>query len=54
MGSSKNKYTTISLVLTVIGTLLIPQDPPFFLDVLVLCVAIAFGITGYNQSEEER
>lgn len=51
---SKNAYTAASLLLTAIGTLLIPQNPPFYLDVIVLCVALGFGIVGYQGSEKKR
>lgn len=52
MEKSKNKYTAISLMLITIGTLLITQEPPFYLDIAVLSAALAFGVIGYNKSEK--
>jgi hypothetical protein len=49
MEKSKTKYTAISLMLTSIGTLLITQKPPFYLDIVILCVALVFGVIGYNK-----
>jgi hypothetical protein len=54
MEKSKNKYTATSLMLTTIGTLLISQKPPFYLDIVILCVALAFGIIGYNKGEKSK
>ena len=52
MEKSKNKYTATSLMLTTIGTLLISQKPPFYIDVVILCVALAVGIVGYNKGDK--
>lgn len=52
MEKSKNKYTATSLMLTTIGTLLIPQKPPFYIDVVILFVALAIGIVGYNKGDK--
>ncbi|MBA6262714.1 hypothetical protein [Colwellia sp. Bg11-12] len=52
MEKSKNKYTAGSLMLITIGTLLSIQKPPFYLDIVILCAALAFGIIGYNKGEK--
>jgi hypothetical protein len=54
MEKSKNKYTATSLMLTTVGTLLISQNPPFYLDIVILCVALAFGVIGYNKGEKSQ
>jgi hypothetical protein len=52
MEKSEKKYTATSLMLTTIGTLLISQKLPFYLDIVILCVAFAFGVIGYNKGEK--
>lgn len=52
MEKSKNTYTPTSLMLTTIGTLLISQKPPFYLDIVILCVALAFAVIGYNKEDK--
>tara|TARA_R110000787_G_scaffold264849_2_gene370789 strand:- start:103 stop:261 length:159 start_codon:yes stop_codon:yes gene_type:complete len=52
MEKSKNKYTATSLMLTTIGIVLITQKPPLYLDIVILCAALAFGIIGYNKGEK--
>ena len=52
MEKSKNKYTATSLMLTTIGTVLITQKPPFYLDIIFLSAALVFGEIGYNKGEQ--
>ena len=52
MGKSKNTYTPISLMLTTVGTLLITQNLPFYLDIAILCVALVIGFIGYKKGEK--
>jgi hypothetical protein len=49
---SKNKYTAGCLLLITIGTLLSIQKPPFYLDIVILCSALVFGIIGYKKGEK--
>ena len=39
-------YHSSSLLLTTVGTLLSTQTPPFYADIIILCVALFFAITG--------
>jgi hypothetical protein len=52
MEKSKNKYIAGCLALVTIGTLLSIQKPPFYLDIVILCVALVFAIIGYNKGEK--
>jgi hypothetical protein len=54
MEKSNNKYTTTSLMLTTIGTLLISQKPPLYLDIVILSVALVFGVIGYKKKEKSQ
>jgi hypothetical protein len=51
MEKSKNKYTATSLTLTTIGILLSIQSPPFYIDILILFVALGFGIVAFKRGE---
>ena len=39
-------YYTSSLLLTTVGTLLSIQTPPFYADIIIVCAALLFAITG--------
>ncbi|WP_419147857.1 hypothetical protein [Pseudoalteromonas 'SMAR'] len=52
MEKSKNKYTAGCLVLVTLGTLLSTQKPPFYLDIIILTIAVVFGLIGYNKGEK--
>jgi hypothetical protein len=52
MEKSKNKYTAGCLGLIVIGVLLSIQKPPFYLDIVILGIALMFGIIGYYKGEK--
>ncbi len=52
MEKSKNKYTACCLVLVTLGTLLSTQKPPFYLDIIILTIAVVFGLIGYNKGEK--
>lgn len=52
MEKSKNKYTAGSLGLIVVGTCLSIQKPPFYIDVIILFVALVLGIIGYYKGEK--
>jgi len=41
-----NHYFNTSLMLTTIGTVLSIQKPDYYIDIIILSVAIAFGIIG--------
>lgn len=49
--SQSNRYTHTSLLLTTVGTLLFIQKPDYYLDMIILAVAIAFGVIGYYKSK---
>lgn len=51
MEKSINRYTATCLSLIPIGTLLSIQKPPFFLDIVILCVALAMGVVGYFKEQ---
>ena len=51
MDKTSNKYTATSLILTTIGTVLVTQKPDFYLDIIVLSVALVFGFIGYQKSK---
>ena len=41
-----NHYFNTSLMLTTIGTVLSIQKPDYYIDIIILSVAIVFGIIG--------
>lgn len=51
MEKSQNRFTAISLLLTTVGVLLISHKPPFYIDIVILCAALIFGIIGYKKSD---
>ncbi len=46
-----NQYFNISLMLTTIGTVLSIQKPDYYIDIIILSVAITFGIIGAFKSK---
>lgn len=46
-------YYTSSLLLTTVGTLLSIQTPPFYADIIILCVALLFAITGALKTKKD-
>lgn len=53
MKESMNKYYKSSLFLIVIGTTLSTQTPPFYADIIILCVALLFAITGALKTKKD-
>lgn len=52
MEKLKNKYTVWCLILTTFGCLLSIQNPPFYLDIIILVVALAYGVIGYKKGKK--
>lgn len=48
-----NNYSIISLTLVVVGTSLLVLKPPYYFDLVVLFIAIVFGIVGLKKSKSE-
>jgi len=46
-----NHYFNTSLMLTTIGTVLSIQKPDYYIDIIILSVAIAFGVIGAMKSK---
>ena len=46
-----NPYFYTSLMLTTIGTTLSIQKPDYYIDIIILTVAITFGIIGAYKSK---
>ena len=46
-------YYTSSLLLTTIGTLLSIQTPPFYADIIILCAALLFAVTGTLKTRKD-
>jgi len=46
MEKSNNNYILSSLMLTTIGTVLTTQQVDYFLDIIILSIAVAVGIAG--------
>ena len=52
MEKLKNKYTVWCLILTTFGCLLSIQNPPFYLGIIILVVALAYGVIGYKKGKK--
>ncbi|WP_171040709.1 hypothetical protein [Pseudoalteromonas phenolica] len=46
-------YYTSSLLLTTVGTLLSIQTPPFYADIIILCAALVFAVTGTLKTRKD-
>ncbi|WP_448563287.1 hypothetical protein [Thalassotalea ganghwensis] len=48
--SQQNQYTNASILTTILGTVLVIQEPSYSLDVIVLSCAIGLGTIGFIKS----
>ena len=48
--SSQNQYTNASILTTILGTVLVVQEPAYYLDVIILSCAIVLGVIGFIKS----
>ena len=48
--SNQNQYTNASVLTTILGTVLVIQEPGYSLDVIILSCAAILGIIGFIKS----
>jgi hypothetical protein len=50
--SSQNQYTNASILTTILGTVLVVQEPVYYLDLIILSCAVVLGLIGFIKSSK--